>query len=383
MFVYVINKNGMPLMPCKPRKARLLLEQGKAKVIKKEPFTIQLLFGSSGYKQEITLGIDAGSKHIGLSASTEKNELFSADIELRNDISDLLTSRRQVRRTRRNRLRYRQARFLNRVGTKNKGWLAPSIEHKIQTHLNVVERVNQLLPISKTIVETASFDIQKLKNPTISGVEYQQGEQLGFWNIREYVLFRDNHCCQCCKGKSKDNVLEVHHIVFRSQGGTDAPSNLITLCNKCHSSTNHKEGKILHKWMVEGKKVGNFKDSAFMGIMRWAFYNRLKELYSDVKMTFGYITKNTRINNNLPKSHHVDAYCIANNMSAKRLEKHYYVKKVRRHNRQIHKANILKGGKRSEIKLIMRLKDLGYLTRLILKVLSASYLVVELLATLT
>ncbi|KJS47178.1 MAG: HNH endonuclease, partial [Peptococcaceae bacterium BRH_c23] len=135
MLTYVLNQNGKPLMPCKSSKARRLLKQSKAKVVKLEPFTLQLLHGSSGYKQEITLGVDAGSKMIGLSATTENNELYSADIQLRNDVVDLLSTRRQNRRTRRNRLRYRKPRFLNRVKSKNKGWLAPSIENKIQTHL--------------------------------------------------------------------------------------------------------------------------------------------------------------------------------------------------------------------------------------------------------
>ncbi len=219
MLVYVINKHGKPLMPCKPRKARKLLKQGKAKVIKRAPFTIQLLFGSSGYTQEITLGVDTGSKHIGISATTEKEELFSAEVELRNDIVDLLSTKRQNRRTRRNRLRYRKARFNNRIKRKKEGWLAPSIEHKIQTHLSTIEKVHQILPISKIIAEVASFDIQKIKNPDIQGKEYQQGEQLDFWNVREYVLFRDNHTCQHCKGKSKDKILNVHHIQSRKIGG--------------------------------------------------------------------------------------------------------------------------------------------------------------------
>ncbi len=337
MLVYVINKHGKPLMPCKPRKARKLLKQGKAKVIKRTPFTIQLLFGSSGYTQEITLGVDAGSKHIGISATTEKEELFSAEVELRNDIVDLLSTKRQNRRTRRNRLRYRKARFNNRIKRKKEGWLAPSIEHKIQTHLSTIEKVHQILPISKIIAEVASFDIQKIKNPDIQGKEYQQGEQLDFWNVREYVLFRDNHTCQHCKGKSKDKILNVHHIQSRKIGG-DSPDNLITLCETCHND--YHTGKL----KLNLKRGQSFRDAAFMGIMRWAFYNKLKELYPNVKLTYGYITKNTRIRNNLPKEHRVDALCITGKPLVKRIDNWYFVKKVRCHNRQIHKANILKGG---------------------------------------
>ena len=184
------------------------------------------MFECENKTQDITLGVDAGSKVIGLSATTKGKELYSSEIELRNDIVNLLSTRRQNRRTRRNRLRYRKPRFNNRVSRKKKGWLAPSIEHKIQTHIKVVGDVYKILPIDKIIVETASFDIQKIKNPDISSTEYQQGEQMGFWNVREYVLFRDNHTCQSCKGKSKDKILNVHHIESRKTGG-DSPSNLI------------------------------------------------------------------------------------------------------------------------------------------------------------
>lgn len=339
--IYVLNIEGKPLMPCKEAKARKLLKQNKAKIVKREPFTIQLLFECENQTQDIILGVDAGSKHIGLSATTEKKELYAADIELRNDIVDLLSTRRQNRRTRRNRLRYRAPRFNNRVHSKNKGWLAPSIEQKIQTHFKVVGDVHKILPITKIIVETASFDIQKIKNPNIHNEEYQQGEQLGFWNVREYVLFRDNHICQCCKGKSKDNILNVHHIESRKVGG-DSPNNLVTLCETCHKG--YHNGTV--KLPKAIKRGASFKDATFMGIMRWSFYNRLKEIYPNVSMTYGYITKNTRIENNLPKEHYVDARCISGNPNAEPLGYYFYQKKVRCHNRQIHKANILKGGKK-------------------------------------
>ena len=339
--VYVLNIEGKPLMPCKEAKARKLLKQNKAKIYKKEPFTIQLLFMCENQTQDITLGVDAGSKHIGLSATTKEKELYAADIELRNDIVDLLSTRRQNRRTRRNRLRYRKPRFNNRIHSKKNGWLAPSVEQKIQTHFKVVEDIHKLLPITKIVVETASFDIQKIKNPEIHNEEYQQGEQLEFWNVREYVLFRDNHACQCCKGKSKDKILNVHHIESRKTGG-NAPNNLITLCETCHKGY-HNGTVELPKTIKRGM---SFKDATFMGIMRWSFYNRLKEIYSNVFMTYGYITKDTRIKNNLPKDHYIDARCISGNPNAEPLGYYFYQKKVRCHNRQIHKSNILKGGKK-------------------------------------
>ena len=325
-------------MPCTKAKARKLLKENKAVIVDYTPFTIQLTFECENQTQDITLGVDAGSKMVGLSATTTEKELFSSEVELRTDIVDKLSTRRQNRRTRRNRLRYRKPRFLNRVSRKKKGWLAPSIEHKINTHLKVIENVHKILPITKIIVETASFDIQKIKNPNISGTEYQQGEMEG-WNVREYILFRDNHTCQHCKGKSKDKVLNVHHIESRKIGG-NAPNNLITLCRTCHKD--YHAGKI----NLKIKRSQSFKDATFMGVMRWTFYNRLKEIYSDVNMTFGYITKNTRITNGLEKSHRVDARCISGNPLAKPSDEWYYQKKVRCNNRQIHKAKILKNGKK-------------------------------------
>ena len=343
MLVYVINKHGKPLMPCKSRKARLLLKNKKAKILRYEPFTIQLLYGSSGYKQKVSLGIDAGSKHVGASATTKKQELYASQTELRGGmIVKLLSDRRELRRSRRNRkTRYRKPRFLNRVHSKHKGWLSPSIENKINTHIRIIDDVYKLLPIYNIIIETASFDIQKLKNKDISGKEYQEGEQLGFSNVREYVLSRDNHTCQCCHGKLKDNILQVHHIESRKTGG-NAPNNLITLCKTCH--TKYHSGEIsLQNKIHRGIR---FKDATFMGIMRWTLYERLKKLYKNVSMTYGYITKYKRIKYNIEKSHVADAFCIANNLNAKRLNYYYLQKQVRRHNRKLHKSKIYKGGYR-------------------------------------
>ena len=337
--VYVINKNGQPLMPTENHaKVRVLLKSGKAKVVKKCPFTIQLLYDSTNHTQKVTFGVDSGSRHIGISATTKDKVLFEADVELRNDIVDLLSTRRELRHSRRNRkIRYRKPRFDNRK--RKDGWLAPSVQQKVDSHLTMIEKVRKILPISDIVAEVASFDIQKIKNPSISGAEYQQGEQLDFWNVREYVLFRDGHTCQCCKGKSKDKILNVHHIESRKTGG-DAPNNLITLCETCHTGY-HKGTVKLPKTIHRGM---SFRDATFMGIMRWAFYNKLKEIYPNVSLTYGYITKHTRIENDLPKDHYIDARCISGNPKAVSSGEVFYYKKVRCHNRQIHKAKILKGG---------------------------------------
>lgn len=339
--VYVLDINGHPLMPTERHgKVKHLLKNGKAKVVKRCPFTIQLLYKSLTYTQSIILGVDAGSKHIGLSATTNDKEFYASDVELRTDIVKLISKRRELRRSRRNRkTRYRQARFDNRK--RKDGWLAPSISQKIKCHIKVVENVHKILPITNIVVETASFDIQKIKNPNIKDTEYQQGEQLDFWNVREYVLFRDEHICQCCKGKTKDKILNVHHIESRKTGG-NAPNNLITLCVTCHKGY-HNGTVRLPKTIKRGII---FRDAAFMGIMRWAFYNKLREKYKNVSMTYGYITKNTRIENKLPKKHYVDARCISGHPLAKPSEMIYYQKKIRCHNRQLFKINTLKGGTR-------------------------------------
>ena len=357
MLVYVLNKHGKPLMPCSPRKARLLLKSGKAKVVQRTPFTIQLLYGSSGYTQPITLGVDAGSKTVGLSASTEKRELYSAEVELRNDITDLLATRRQYRRSRRNRkTRYRKPRFLNRVRSKKKAgtaggsaqqgsWLAPSLENKITTHLAVTRKVCELLPVTKIVVEVAAFDLQKIGAleadlPAPEGTDYQHGPQEDFWNVREYVLWRDGHKCQHCHGKSKDPVLQVHHLESRKTGG-DAPGNLATLCKTCHERYHAGEIKL------KLKRSPSSRDATHMNIMRWTLWNRLKEAYPGMAcITFGYITKRTRIAHGLSKSHRHDALCISGHPAVEPAEEWFAMKKVRCHNRQLHKATILKGGVR-------------------------------------
>ena len=341
--VYVLNVNGEPLMPThRLGKVRHLLKDGKAEIVNRNPFTIQLTYLCGNYTQAITLGVDAGSKHIGLSASTERKELYCSDVEIRNDIVSLLSTRRQNRKTRRNKLRYRPARFNNRVSTKKKGWLAPSVNQKIESHMKVIENIYKILPINKIIVEVASFDTQLLKaeaeGKMISGKDYQNGEMKG-WNTREYVLFRDDHECQHCHGKSGDNILEVHHLESRKTGG-DSPTNLLTLCHTCHKKYHNGEIELKQK---RGEK---YNDAAFMGIMRWSLYHRLEKIYNDVELTYGYITKNNRIRHGLSKEHYNDAYCIAHNFNAEPLDKVTYQRKVRCHNRQIHKTNFLKDGKK-------------------------------------
>lgn len=338
--VYVQDINGKSLMPTtRHGKVRRLLKDKKAVVVNLCPFTIKLMYITPDYKQEIVLGVDAGTKHVGLSATTKSKELYASEVILRNDIVDLLSTRRELRRTRRSRLRYRNPRFNNRIKSKRQEWIAHSVKYKIDAHIRVVEKVYSILPVSHIIIEVAQFDTQKIKNPDISGKEYQEGDQLGFWNVREYVLTRDEHKCQHCKGKSKDKILNVHHIESRKTGG-NSPSNLITLCKTCHKE--YHKGNI----KLKVKRGTSLRDAAAMGIMKWKLLDKLKSLFPNVSMTFGYITKYNRIHNNIEKSHISDAFVISKNFKAKRLGYYFKEKLVRRHNRQIHKTKILKGGKK-------------------------------------
>ena len=341
--VFVLNMRGQPLMPCSPPKARKLLRAGKAVPVRRTPFVIQLTVPTGETKQPITLGVDAGYKHVGLSATTAKEELLASEVELRQDVTGLLSNRLALRRARRNRkTRYRAPRFANRVRSEHKGWLAPSVENLIQAHISRIEAVCRVLPITKIVIETASFDIQKIKNPEVEGTDYQQGEQLGFWNVREYVLFRDGHVCQACKGRSKDLILNVHHIESRKTGG-DAPGNLITLCEACHKA--YHAGKLKQ---FSPRRGASFRAETFMGIMRWTVLNHLRERHPELPVTntYGYLTKHKRIVAGLPKTHCADAFCIAGVLDAKRRGEYLFQKQTRRHNRQIHKLTILKGGVR-------------------------------------
>lgn len=358
--VFVMDCHGHPLMPCDPRKARLLLKEGRAKVKRMTPFTIQLIYGSSRYKQPVILGVDAGSKTVGLSASTRTEELFKAELKPRNDIVDLMSTRREFRQARRSRkTRHRKARFNNRVRSKHKGWLAPSVEVKIQEHITTIRRVCNILPVSKVVVETAEFDMQLLKaiqagEPVPVGEDYQKGEMYGFYNARQYVLWRDGYTCRCCgvhANKKKKVKLHVHHLTSRKTGG-NAPDNLITLCEACHKA--YHIGLIT---TVGKRKRKPTKDAAFMGIMRKTLLSRLnRELLVPVIETRGYITKLTREKLLvLPKSHTNDALAIAQGKHGFRCaylpgviqtNKSYTIKPVRHHNRKLHKAAISKGGYR-------------------------------------
>lgn len=327
-------------------KSKRLLNSHLAKVVKRCPFTIQLLYQSTKEIQPVSLGVDAGSKHIGMAATTEKKVVYQEELSARNDVVKLLSARRTLRRTRRNRkTRYRKPRFNNRAHSKHKGWRAPSVEVKIQEHITTIKRICQILPISEIQVETAEFDLQRLKamkegKPLPVGTDYQLGEQYDFYNTRQYVLHRDGYTCQCCGTHDNNIKLHVHHIESRQTGG-DAPNNLIILCEHCHKALH--EGKLE---LSKGEKRGkSYRDATFMGVIRKTLLERLKkEIDVPVEGTYGYITKYWRERAGLEKSHIHDSVCISKYPYAKPLDIYYLTKTVRHHNRQIHKSNFSKGG---------------------------------------
>lgn len=307
--VYVIDMNDNPLMPCENVVARLLLKSKKSKVLKKCPFTIKLLNETTSYTQSITLGVDTGSSHIGTSAVTNDGKvLYMSDVIVRNDIKDKMDARRRYRRSRRNRKnRYRKARWLNRKNSIKSGRFSPTMISKINSHIKEIEYVKSILPINNLVLETGTFDMHLMKNPMLHNEKYrhwgyQKGLNYGFANTKAKVLNRDNYTCQCCKGKKKSNRLEIHHVIFRSNGGSDEEDNLITLCDTCHTNLHHGNLKL----NLKGIKKGSLKHATQMNSIRIQLLN----IY-ECEETFGYITKENRQNLGLPKEHYMDAVVIA------------------------------------------------------------------------
>lgn len=325
MNIFVINQHGETLMPCKPRKARLLLRKGKATIVTHSPFTIQLKYGSAGYKQDLTLGVDTGHDKVGLSVVSNTKEVFSAVATMRNDISKKVTDRRMYRRNRRNRLRYRKPRFLNRKASFREGRLAPSVEWKVDAHAKIIHQLKTLMPITKVVLETGTFDPHKLKNPDIKNEQYQKGVQYGYENLKAYILSRDNYQCQS-KKKGCSSKLEVHHIIYRSKGGSDAPENLITLCSKHHKALH--DGKLT----LVIKKHNSLKSATTMNVIR----SQLLKLFPNAIETFGYITKANRHLLGIEKTHTNDAFVVAGGTLQQR-DSQQTISFKRKNNRSIQK----------------------------------------------
>lgn len=325
--VYVLNKNGQPLMPTNRHgKAKHLLKDGKAKVVKRCPFTIQLLYDSANYTQNLTLGVDTGSGTIGSSVVSDTGDVvYMSEVIVRNDITDKMSQRAKYRRNRRNRkTRYRKPRWLNRRNSIRVDRFSPTMTSKLYSHVKEIEYIKSILPITTIVLETGQFDMHLMKNPMLAHPKvrhwgYQKGPNYGFENTKAKVLYRDGYTCQCCKGKHKDNKLEVHHIVFRSQGGSDEETNLITLCHTCHKDLH--AGKI--KLNLNGKSKGTLNYATQMNSIR----KQLLQKYPDAIETFGYITKANRQRLGVDKQHFYDACTIATQGKAFTVKSNLYRKK--------------------------------------------------------
>ena len=351
--VCVLDQNGKPLMPTtRLGKVYRLLKTQKAHIVSYEPFTIQLNYEPDTHIiQPMTLGVDSGAIHSGYSVANEHREYYSAEVIARDDISKRLSDRRMYRQNRRSRkTQYRKPRFNNRKN-KKKGWLPPSLEQKVAVQLNEIDHLHHYFPIETIIVEVAEFDIQKIKNPDISGIEYQQGTLQGY-NIRNYLLEKHKRKCFYC-GKTVSNF-EVEHMIPKTRDGSNRIDNLTLSCHDCNQKKDTltaeefirqtlpaKKAAIKLKQLPNEKRL--FKYMAHMNATRWALYNAINEKYPNVKMTYGYITKYNRIKANLPKAHHVDAKCITGFATVPSIDQIVVKIKMRRHNRQLHRSTFSKG----------------------------------------
>ena len=312
MHVFVLDKNRKPLDPCHPAKARKLLKSGRAKMLRRYPFTIIVkdLEVENCVTHDHQLKIDPGAKTTGLAIVRGNRVVWGAELTHRGfQIREALTSRRQLRRGRRNRkTRYRQPRFLNRK--KPKGWLAPSLMSRVHNVLTWVNKLIKFCPIAGISQELVRFDTQKMLNPEISGIEYQQGTLYGY-ELREYLLEKWNRTCAYCG--AKNTRLEIEHIKPKSKGGSDRVSNLAIACHNCNQAKRNleieeflsKKPSVLKRILSQAKKP--LTDAAAVNATRWKLYNEPTSIGLPVEVGSGGLTKYNRCRQNFPKTHWLDA----------------------------------------------------------------------------
>lgn len=348
---FVIAKDGTRLMPClNPKKVRKLLKEGRAVIAGYKPFTIQLTYESGKEKQPVEMSIDAGDRHVGNSIKSEKHEFIHEQRDLLKDGKQKHDDQRRLRRTRRNRKRYRKPRFDNRRIPE--GWLAPSIRNKKNIHVMLYDTYRKVIPITDVFIETGSFDtnalhLQEQGLPAPEETDYQHGPRFGYDNLREAVFYRDHHTCQICGStigqiKKKDGsfkpgevILRMHHIGYRTGDRTDRMSNLLTVCTRCHTPNNHKPGGKLYDLEPVTRTISG---AAFMNTVRWYVFNEIKAIDSavHVHMTYGSVTKRERLSRRIRKTHANDAYCIGYFRPKHKASEEIF-QKIRRNNRCLEK----------------------------------------------
>ena len=327
--VFVLDHQGKALMPCTEKRARLLLARGRARVHRLVPMVIRLTDRAADTCafQPLRLKLDPGSKTTGLALvrdaqviDQQSGEVQTTAVALNlmelihrgKQISEALTARRQMRRRRRSQLRYRAPRFLNR-GNKKSGWLAPSLQHRVDTCMAWVRRIQRWAPVSALSSELVRFDMQALQNPEISGVEYQQGTLFGY-ELREYLLEKWGRQCAYCD--AKDVPLQIEHIQPKAQGGSNRAANLTLACACCNQKKAArsiedflvKDKKRLVKILADARKP--LRDAAAVNATRWALANSLKATGLPVELASGGQTKFNRCMLGIPKTHALDAACV-------------------------------------------------------------------------
>lgn len=329
MSVFVLDRSGKPLMPCSEKRARTLLESGRARVHRLHPFVIRLTDRTQADSalQPLRIKLDPGSKTTGLALVRDADHVDAESGEIRRaavvvslmemlhrgrQISEALTARRQMRRRRRGNLRYRAPRFLNR-GNKTKGWLAPSLQHRIDSTLSWVQRLRRWAPVTAISSELVRFDMQLIQNPEIAGVEYQQGTLAGY-ELREYLLEKWGRQCAYCD--AKDVPLQIEHIEPKARGGSDRASNLTLACSCC----NQKKGaRSINEFLardpnrsakIKAQAKRPLRDAAAANATRWALANALKATDLPVELASGGLTKFNRMRHGIEKTHAWDAVCV-------------------------------------------------------------------------
>jgi 5-methylcytosine-specific restriction endonuclease McrA len=311
--VFVLDTQKRPLSPIRPGLARKLLSNGKAAVFKRYPFTLILKVEVIAPQKPIILKLDPGSKTTGIALVRGEDVIFGAELTHRGQaIKASLESRCSLRRVRRNRhTRYRKAKFSNR--TRPKGWLAPSLQHRVETTLTWVTRLTKVAPIASITQELVRFDLQQLGNPEISGIEYQQGVLHGC-ESREYLLNKWERTCAYCG--VTNTPLQVEHIHPKAKGGSNRISNLCLACDACNKKKGiqdveqflSKKPEILKRILSQAKRP--LKDAAAVNSTRWALFNGLRTTGWPVSTGSGGLTKFNRTRLNLAKTHWLDAACV-------------------------------------------------------------------------
>ena len=308
--VFVLSVDRKPLDPCHPARARELLRNKRAAVLRRYPFTIILKdrTEAESVTHSHAVKIDPGSKTTGVAVVNESHEVvFAAEIEHRGyTIKKSLDTRRAVRRSRRARhTRYRAPRFLNR--RKPEGWIAPSLMSRVHNIETWVTRWQKFVPVKSLSLELVKFDMQKMITPEVSGVEYQQGELQGY-EVREYLLEKWGRKCAYCG--EKDVPLEIEHLTPKSRGGSNRVSNLTLACHPCNQTKGNQTAAEFGYPDLQAKALQPLKDAAAVNVTRWALYRLLQNFNLPIEVGTGGRTKFNRVTLGLSKAHWIDAACV-------------------------------------------------------------------------